>query len=478
MKINVFFFSIVLIVALLFNSCKKNDSNDTGTLILKGVKSIPIQKSAKANLLNSTKSGSTVHPMHTANLKVDIADIWVSQELVAEGISDDFKWYKIGEGNGLKLVEEILMTSDALPAGDYKSVKINFINSIVRVAVYQSDITKTVEISGSLGESACGDKSIVTQYFSKRGNHSLKNGLFYCDAAGEDIRGFKVKPGETTTIYWKLGGPNIPITDCGFNWFDVNGNNSWDCGIDYVSDFSCATYAPMWTFGVEDGEVDPVILNAVTDIDGNSYNAVKIGTQVWMQQNLKTKRLNEGTYLMTREEYKKYLVDNPPAPPPVPMPPSPPLRAIQNNDVSLMAIYGSLYSWTAVATGKLCPTGWHVPTDSEWTTLENYLGKNVGGKLKSMDKMWHTPNEGATNETEFSALPGGAMVLQTWTGPNGESSSAYRYNGYGESGYWLTSTAGWARILTYTSSSVSREYFHPTGAMGDESFLSCRCIKD
>ena len=478
MKTTVLFLSLLFLGATMVNSCKKNDSGNTGNLILKGVKSIPVQISANANYSKNTKSGSIVHAMHTANLKVDIADIWVSQDLVTENIRDDFTWYKIGDGNGLKLVEDILMTSGALPIGEYKSVKINFINNIVRIAVYQSDLTKTVEMAESLGESTCGDKSIITLYFSEKGNHHLVNGLFFCDAPGEDIKGFKVNPGETTTIYWKLGGTNSQITDCGFNWFDVNGNNSWDCNIDYVDDFSCAVYAPMWTFGVDDGEVDPVIVNAVSDIDGNSYDGVIIGTQVWMQQNLKTKRLTDGTSLMTREEYKKYLEDHPPLPPPTPLPPSPPLRAIQNNDINLLSICGCLYSWTAVATGKLCPKGWHVPSDSEWTILENFLNKNVGGKLKSMDKMWHSPNEGATNETEFSALPGGAMVLQKWTGPGGVVEKGYRYNGYGESGYWLSSTSGWARILTYSSSGLGREYFQPTGASGDESFLSCRCIRD
>ncbi|GEM_PF-1298245 len=475
MKMKTAFFFFVILISV--NACQ-NDETGTGTLVIKGVTAIPLQKSAMTDLSRSSQAMSSTHVMHTANLKVFIAELWVSQGLVTEDVYDDFDWYKIGENNELKLIEELLFTADNLPAGDYKSIKIAFKNTITRIAVYQSDINHTVEMQGSLNEENCGDETIITQYFSKRGNHSLGNdGKFRCDSRGETVRGFKVKPGGITTVYWKLGGPNSQLTDCTFDWVDVNDNQAWDCGVDYVGNFDCSVEGPMWTFGVDDGEEDLFIPNAVTDIDGNSYNAVKIGDQIWMQENLRTTRLNDGTYLMTREEYQQYLEDNPPAPPPTPMPQSPPMRAMQNNDTGLMAVYGYLYTYTAVATGKLSPAGWHVPSDEEWTILTDYLGNNAGGKLKSTE-LWQAPNQGATNETEFTALPGGGMILKTWTGPSGEVNSGYKYTGYGQFGYWLTSTDGWARILTYTSSEVSREYYHPTGAGGDESFLSCRCIKD
>ena len=484
MKINVFFYSFVLIVSLLFNACNKNDLNDTGTLVFKGVKPFSVQKSAKTGFIISSKAGSNPHVMHTANFKGFITEIWVSQELVAEGIPDDFKWYKIGESNELKLFEEYSFSADGLPAGDYKSIKMVFKNTITRIAVYQSDINKTVEMSGSITEEGCADNTLITQYFSKRGNHSIgQNGLFYCASSGETVRGFKIKPDEITTIYWRLGNPDSKITDCTFNWFDVNGNNAWDCSLDSLRNFNCTVDTPMFSFGVDDGEEDPVIRNAVTDTDGNTYNAVKIGNQIWMKEDLKTTRLNDGTYLMTWEEYKKYLKDNPPAPPPVPMPPTPPLRSMQNNNPSLMNISGCLYSWTAIKTGKLCPQGWHVPADNEWGTLVTYLGKNAGGKLKEIST-WHQPNEGATNESEFTALPGGGLLWQTITGPYGGADlSDFRYSGVGKEGFWWSSTDKWGRKLTNTSNEVIREQFNKTSfsIMMDfvgELQLSCRCIKD
>lgn len=484
MQTKVTFLSILLIVALMFNTCKKDDLNDTGTLVFKGVKPFSAQQSANAAMLKSTKSGSNTHVMHTANFKGFIKEIWASQELVTENIPDDFTWYKIGESNDFKLFEEYSFTTDNLPVGDYKSIKMVIKNSITRIAVYQSDINKTVEMSGSISEKGCSDNTLLTQYFSKRGNHSLGvNGLFYCASSGETVRGFKIKPNEITTIYWRLGNPDSKITDCTFEWIDVNGNNAWDCGIDITDNFDCNPETPMFSFSVDDGEVDPVILNAVSDIDGNRYNAVMIGNQIWMQEDLKTTRLNDGTYLMIWEEYKKYLKDNPPAPPPVPAPPTPPLRSMQNNNPNLVNISGCLYSWTAIKTGKLCPQGWHVPSDNEWETLVTYLGKNAGGKLKDTGT-WHVPNEGATNESEFTALPGGGLLWQTITGPiGGADLSDFRYSGVGKEGYWWSSTDMWGRRLTNTSNEVIREQFIKTSfsIMMDfigESQLSCRCVKD
>jgi hypothetical protein len=268
--------------------------NDTGTLVFKGVKPFSVQKSAKTSFIISSKAGSNTHVMHTANFKGFITEIWVSQELVADGISDDFKWYKIGESNELKLCEEYSFSANDLPAGDYKSIKMVFKNTITRIAVYQSDINKTVEMPGSLSEEGCADNTLITQYFSKRGNHSLgQNGLFSCASSGENVRGFKIKPDEITTIYWRLGNSDSKITDCTFEWIDVNGNNAWDCGIDRTDNFNCINETPMFSFGVDDGEEDPVIRNAVNDTDGNTYNAVKIGNQIWMQEDLKTTRLND-----------------------------------------------------------------------------------------------------------------------------------------------------------------------------------------
>jgi len=104
--------------------------------------------------------------------------------------------------------------------------------------------------------------------------------------------------------------------------------------------------------------------------------------------------------------------------------------------------------------------------------------------LKETGSIWHHPNEGATNESEFTALPGGGLVWKIITGPiGGVDLSDFSYSGVGQKGYWWSSTDNWGRILTNTSNEIIREQFTKTSfsmmmdAIG-ESQLSCRCIKD
>ena len=150
------------------------------------------------------------------------------------------------------------------------------------------------------------------------------------------------------------------------------------------------------------------------DTDGNKYNTVKIGTQVWMVENLKTTKYNDGTpipYVEYNDEWSKLRTG-----------------AYCNYDKleSNAEIYGRLYNWYAVNTGKLAPKGWHVPTDDDWTILQNYLianGYNYDGSLDSnkiakslcAKTNWELSSEAGTpgaapennNRTGFTALPGG-----------------------------------------------------------------------
>ncbi len=195
--------------------------------------------------------------------------------------------------------------------------------------------------------------------------------------------------------------------------------------------------------------------NIVIDIDGNVYHTVTIGNQTWMVENLKTVRYNDGTSipLITGEITWGNLTT--------------PAYCWYNNDAAYKNIYGALYNWYAVNTGKLCPKGWHVPTVAEWTKLEAFLGygKNVGGKLKEAGTdHWESPNANATNEAGFTALPGGLRV-----------SSGFHYiRSYG---YWWSSTEiydefAWSQELEYNSSYL--DYSYVSKYCG----YSVRCIKD
>ena len=165
--------------------------------------------------------------------------------------------------------------------------------------------------------------------------------------------------------------------------------------------------------------IDPAI-----DADGNSYGTVTIGNQTWMAENLKTTKYKDGTAIpnvtvdaawaaLTSGAYCYYK---------------------NNVGTDYGATYGALYNWYAVNTGNLCPTGWHVPTTAEWTTLTDYLGglSVAGGKLKETGTThWLTPNTGATNAFGFTALAGGMRYDN-----NGSFWDLYEY-----AGYWWSSTA-------------------------------------
>jgi uncharacterized protein (TIGR02145 family) len=194
----------------------------------------------------------------------------------------------------------------------------------------------------------------------------------------------------------------------------------------------------------------------VTDIDGNIYRTVTIGTQTWMAENLKTTKYKNGTAIplvtdatvwgnLTTSGYCWY-----------------------DNNIDNKVVYGALYNWYTVNTSNLCPTGWHVPTDAEWEILTDYLGGIgvAGGKLKETDTThWTSPNTGATNETGFTALPGG---LRAGHGP---------FLGVWIVGYW------WSSTEIYTSTASNRTMFRDGSNVFSSDYtqssgFSVRCLRD
>ena len=140
-----------------------------------------------------------------------------------------------------------------------------------------------------------------------------------------------------------------------------------------------------------------IAYGSMTDKDGNTYKTIQIGTQTWMAENLKTTKYNDRTSIPLVTDATSWSNLSTPA------------CCWQDNVPARKVTYGVLYNWYTVNTGKLCPSGWHVPSDAEWNVLTDYLGgENIaGGKLKESGfKHWNKPNTGATNETHFSALSG------------------------------------------------------------------------
>jgi uncharacterized protein (TIGR02145 family) len=143
-----------------------------------------------------------------------------------------------------------------------------------------------------------------------------------------------------------------------------------------------------------------------------------------------------------------------------------------NNDATNGAIYGKLYNWNAVADSRgLCPTGFHVPTDEEWTTLSNNLGGTAvaGGKMKSTGiTRWDSPNTDATNSSGFSGLPGGVRFINA----NGTF-----FGDIGFQGFWWSSSEsetiyGWNRLLVAITGDLFRN------RLTKNSGSSVRCIKN
>lgn len=272
-----------------------------------------------------------------------------------------------------------------------------------------------------------------------------------------------------------------PLSALQIRW-DWENDGNWDTG---YSTTKTAThqYSTVGTYTIKmevknTGGLTDYITNqvsvysyetgTVTDIDGNTYVTVKIGDQWWIAENLKVTHYRNGNDIpnvtgnsdwenLTTGAYCNY-----------------------DNNESNVETYGRLYNWYAVDDSRnIAPAGWHVPTDEEWKQLEMYLGMSQsdadnttwrgtyeGGKLKEAGtEYWWSPNASATNESGFSALPGGYRFL------NGSC-------GYmGEYAYFWSSTEGdnshaWIRVLGYHRSQVSRSSNYKRFG------FSVRCVRD
>lgn len=199
----------------------------------------------------------------------------------------------------------------------------------------------------------------------------------------------------------------------------------------------------------------------VTDATGHVYNTVTIGTQTWIQENLRTTKYSDGSDITNVTNPTTWSTLSSGA------------YCDYDNTLSYSMEYGKLYNWFAINTatngGKhLCPTGWHVPSDTELITLTTFLGGDAvaGGYLKEMGYThWINPNVGATNSSGFTARAGG------YRNQNG-SFQDISSRGYLGSATAYTSTTSWYLKLFSDYSSVLMDY----GLKGEG--FSIRCIKD
>jgi uncharacterized protein (TIGR02145 family) len=201
----------------------------------------------------------------------------------------------------------------------------------------------------------------------------------------------------------------------------------------------------------------PVKAQTVTDVNGNVYKTVTIGLQVWMAENYRAVSYRDNTPIpkvtvntqwssLTTEAYCWYT----------------------NDSVTYSKVYGALYNWKTVESGKLCPTGWHVPTKAEYDTLAAFLGGATiaGGKLKETGTThWNNPNTGGTNSSGFTGVPGGYR------------NSAGVTDNLGSFGYYWTSTQSSANDAYHRllANSAADLYEQPTSKKNG---YSVRCLND
>ena len=200
----------------------------------------------------------------------------------------------------------------------------------------------------------------------------------------------------------------------------------------------------------------------ITDIEGNSYAVVTIGSQTWMAENLRSTFYCNGDPIPQISNVDNWNTATTPG------------YTVYNSSAYSDSVFGKLYNWYAMSDSRnICPCGWHVPTDAEFTTLTDYLGTEgaAGGKMKSPGTLqagtglWDIDNFGATNESGFSAIPGGGRA------------SGGQYFNQNQSAWFgvrdqLSATSYWRRVLINLSSGVTRD------SVNKKTGCSVRCVQD
>lgn len=216
----------------------------------------------------------------------------------------------------------------------------------------------------------------------------------------------------------------------------------------------------------------------VKDIDGNEYKTIKIGNQTWMAENLKTTRLNDGTKIPVIEGNDEFIAVTTPA------------FCWYENESKYKNIYGGLYNWYCVKTEKICPAGWHVPTDAEWITMERVIGlpeddalygawdrgKDHGAKLKELPR-WDSP-DAAVKPSGFAVLPGGLRADDgTYMGGWVEGEMNFNINAF----FWTSTPregSGMQDAVDAYFRSVNKDNSVERNISSNFRAHSIRCIKD
>jgi uncharacterized protein (TIGR02145 family) len=262
------------------------------------------------------------------------------------------------------------------------------------------------------------------------------------------------------------------IYDIDSIWFNTFSNQmkviipGQECSTSYnLGDIANVTFtgspnpAISHTCGAANVHKDGLSYGSMTDQQGNVYKTIVIGGKEWMAENLRTSIYRTGDSIpkVMDVQFWQGLTSG--------------AWVHYDNNAAYDCPFGKLYNWYAVTDSRnICPAGWHVPSDAEWTTLEDSLGGRqvAGTKMKSLPiRYWQCPNEFSTNSSGFSGLPGGGRII---------FGGFYQY---GFKGWWWTSSQldqnlGFNRTLDYNTNSVFKNEMGSDKKHG----FNVRCIKD
>lgn len=278
------------------------------------------------------------------------------------------------------------------------------------------------------------------------GTAITEKGIVYSSSPNPTTNNFKITDQSSDSSFFLYANGLNSNTTYYFRAYAVNSQ-----GISYGNEVQLTTKTRTTNTGI------------TSDIDGNSYNIVTIGNQVWLSSNLKVTKFNDGASIQNITDnltWNNAII---------------PGYCWYNNSISNKPTHGALYNYYAIDRSKLCPAGWHVPTDFEWSELIDFLGGSsvAGGKLKQTGyTLWQSPNTGASNISGFSATPSGARIPES----NG---ATYGWLGY--STIWATSSFRYQNnqiffnppSLNYNSASVFIQYYSQ-----QNTGLSVRCVGD
>jgi uncharacterized protein (TIGR02145 family) len=348
---------------------------------------------------SNTVNGSTVVGTHTINLSALSIETTIYYKAYVEDGRGNYLYGEVKTFNTTKVVLPFVTTSD---------------------------------LSDILGFAATGGGTIFLGSFA-----ITERGVCYNTSGSPTINTNKISSGSGSGTYTsKLTG--------------LTPNTNYYVRAYAIDSYGNCVYGAVKSFTTIQQET-----GTFTDARDNvTYKWVKIGSQIWMAENLRATKYNNGTSIpnVTNQTTWKGLTTG--------------AYCYYSNNSSYSTTYGCLYNWYAVNTGKLAPAGWHVPTDAEWTILSTYLGGEdvAGGHLKSTTG-WNSPNTGADNSSGFSALPGGSRY-----GSGFDNEDVF--------GSWWSSTVynsyyACARDLSCYNAALGRNglYFKYNG-------YSVRCVRD